>query len=87
MVGVLIGLLVAGTVTGGLMVTRWRRQEQTDRLRDRARLRDIEGQLAGLRAALRIGVAEHAARQALRDELERVDVFRNSTEHEEYRPS
>jgi hypothetical protein len=85
--GILIALLVVAAIVGGLVVRHWHQQEQLNRLRDRARLRIIEGQLAALRAGLRIGMAEHAARQALGDELRRLDVFRNSTDHEEYRPS
>jgi hypothetical protein len=85
--GVLMGLLVAGVIAGGLVVRHWHRYDRIARLRDQARLRVIEGQLAALRAALRIGASEHETRQALRDELRQVDFYRNSTEHEEYRPS
>ena len=79
----LLGMLIAATIAGGLVLKHWHRQNQLARIRDRARLRVIEGQLATLRAALRIQVAEHLARQRIR----RNDLFRNSTEHEEYRAS
>jgi hypothetical protein len=85
--GFLVGLLIAGGIAGGLVVRHWHRRNQITRLRDQARLRVIEGQLATLRATLRIGAAEHAARQDLAGELRRTDLYRNSTDHEEYRPS
>jgi hypothetical protein len=81
----LLGLLIAGSIAGALTIRHWHQRDQLTRLRDQARLKVIEGQLAGLRAALRIGVAEQAARQAMHDELRRTDLYRNSTEHEEYR--
>jgi len=82
----LLGMLIASVIGGGLVLKHWHRQNQLARIRDRARLRVIEGQLATLRAALRIQVAEHAVRQRMQA-MHGDDVFRNSTSHEEYRPS
>ena len=62
----LLGLLIAGVIAGGLVLRHWHQAAQTNRLRDQARLRVIEGQLAGLQATLRIGVAEQATRHAMR---------------------
>ena len=59
----------------------WRR-ERIERLRDRARIRVIEGQMTMLRAALRLNAAEQAARRRMHALHER-DVFANSTIHEE----
>jgi hypothetical protein len=77
----IIGLMVVGTV--GTLVFRksWHR-ERIERLRDRARLKVIEGQMTMLRTALRIGAAEHLARRRMH-ETSGNDVFTNSTAHEE----
>jgi len=75
-------VLVVGVVIGGLMVRRsWRRQ-RLEQLRDQARLKVIETQMAGLRAALRINAAEHATRRRMHTMYDR-DVFTNSTLHED----
>jgi hypothetical protein len=84
--GVLVGLLLAAAVAGA-WTARWLfRQQRTTQLRNQAQLHVIEGQLAAFRAALRLQVAEHVTRQRMRDAY-RDDPFKNSTEHEEYRPS
>jgi hypothetical protein len=74
----LLGLLIAFVVAGGLVIRYWHQQGQVARLRDRARLKVIEGQMATLRASLRIQIAEHAARRQMQQNL-----FANSTIHEE----
>ena len=79
----LLGLLTASAAGGGLVLRHWHRQDPAARIRDRARLTVVEGQLAVLRAALRITAAEHAARRRLRCG----DLFADSPEREEYRPS
>jgi uncharacterized protein HemX len=58
-----IVLLAAVVVGGGLFVDKWRQE----RSRDQARLRFIEGQMATLKAALRIQVAEHVARRQMQE--------------------
>jgi hypothetical protein len=75
---IILGASVALVATAGLVLRYRYRQGRINRLRDDVRLRVIEGQMAALRAALRIQVAEHVIRQRMRD-----DVFRNSTLHEE----
>jgi hypothetical protein len=78
----LIIILLVGATVGGLMVRRsWRRQ-RLEQLRDQARLKVIETQMAGLRAALRINAAEHATRRRMHTMYDR-DVFSNPTLHEE----
>jgi hypothetical protein len=80
--GFLFVVLAVGVMIGGLMVRRvWQRQRR-EQLRDRARLKVIETQMAGLRAALRIGMAEHTARRRMHQLHDR-DPFANSTLHEE----
>lgn len=61
----LLALVVGSVVTGGLVLRHWHRQGRTARRRNNARLHAIAGQLAALRAALRIQVAEHVARQRM----------------------
>ena len=75
-----VTLLVSATV-GGLVLRRSWQQQHRDRLRDQSRLKVIEAQMAGLRAALRIQAAEHVARQRIHTTHN--EVFRNSTVHEE----
>jgi Tfp pilus assembly protein PilW len=82
----LLGLLIGSVVAGGLVLRYWHQQDRIARIRDRARLKVIEGQMAALRVALRIQVAEHVVRQRMQP-MHGDDVFRNSTNHEEYRPS
>lgn len=66
----LLGLLIASLIAGGLVVRQWHQRDRLTQLREQARLRAIEGQLAALKATLRISVAEHAARQAMsRDDM------------------
>jgi len=78
----LIMVLLVAIVAGGLVFRRSWHKEQSERLRDQARIRVIETQMAGLRAALRIGMAEHATRRRMHTMYDR-DVFANSTAHEE----
>jgi hypothetical protein len=58
-------VLVVSTVSG-LWLAKWWRQDRIERLRDQARLKVIEAQLAAMRAALRIQATEHHARQQIR---------------------
>ena len=78
-------LLLAGTVGGLIFRQSWQR-ERTERLRDHTRLRVIEGQMAGLRAVLRLNAAEHVARRRMLAELQSHDPFANRTDHEEWIP-
>jgi hypothetical protein len=71
--GFLVLLLVLAAVVGGLLAWRWFSQERVEYLRDRARLQVIEGQLAALRAALRINAAEYMTRQRMHAEVRRPD--------------
>ena len=66
--GFLIGTLVLLIVSipAGLWFARWQRHARIERLRDQARLKVIEAQMAAMRAALRIQAAEHVARQQMR---------------------
>jgi hypothetical protein len=82
----LVVLLFLVVIVGGLFIRTRFRQERVERFRDRARLRLIEGQLAMLRAALRLEAAEHLARRRFMA-LHARDVFENRTDHEEWRPS
>lgn len=75
----LLGLLIASVIAGGLVLRYFHQQDHVARNRDRARLKVIEGQMATMRAGLRIQIAEHLARQ----QMQREDVFSNSTLHEE----
>jgi hypothetical protein len=74
--------LVAAMAALGLLVWRWLKQVQVQRLRDRARLKAIEGQLAGLRAALRIQVAERVARQWMQSDPHVASPLAHSTVHD-----
>jgi hypothetical protein len=76
-----IGLMVVGTV-GALGFRRSWQREHIQRLRDQARLKAIESQMAGLRAALRISAAEQATRRRMHTAYNS-NVFANSTAHEE----
>ena len=60
----LVLLALVAVVSGGLALHGLRR-ERVERLRDRARLRVVEGQMAAFRALLRIGAAEHVTRTRL----------------------
>ena len=85
-VSVAILLLVLALLgIAGLSVRAGFRFEAAERVRDQARIRVIEGQLATLRAALRIGMAEQAARRHMF--AMGGDVFDNRTDHEEWRSS
>ena len=77
-----IGLVVSGAVIGGLLVRRSLHREQVARLRGDVRLREVEAQMAALRATLRIGLAEHLTRRRMHN-LHTQDTFTNSTLHEE----
>lgn len=84
--GVIVGLLLAAAIAGA-WTARWLfRQQRLSQLRNQAQLHAIEGQLAAFRTALRLQAAEHLTRQRMRDAYQD-DPFRNSTDHEEYRPS
>jgi hypothetical protein len=80
-------------VGGGLLLADWWRREEGELVRDRARLRVVEGQLATLRAALRIQAAEHLARQRMHAEFRRSDLHAvellpvEPDSHEDYRPT
>lgn len=77
--GLLLGLLIASVIAGGLVLKHLHRQDHVAWIKDRARLKVIEGQMAALRAALRISAAEHAVRRQVHSD----SVFANSTLHEE----
>lgn len=79
--GFLVLALVTGAAIVGLVRRSWRRR-QAERLREQARIQVIESQMAGLRAALRISMAEHNTRKRMHQVHDR-DVFANSTLHEE----
>lgn len=64
MAGFVVVLLLC-LVLGGIFAWCWWQDEQAERIRDRARLTVIEGQLASFRALLRLDVAEHLARQQM----------------------
>jgi hypothetical protein len=78
----LVGLLFLAAIVGGVFIHHWLQQEQAERVRDRASVQVIEGQLAALRAALRIQVAERAARRHMHA-TQLTDPFTHSTLHEE----
>jgi hypothetical protein len=80
--GFLVIALVLAGMLGGLAFRRSWRRERVERLRDRARLKVIEGQMAMLRTALRIGAAEHLSRRRMH-EAYGTDVFANPTAQEE----
>jgi hypothetical protein len=67
--------LVAGA--GGGLVLHGLRRERLEPLRDRARLRVVEGQMAMLRALLRIEAAEHVTRTRLAEAQRRNLVERD----------
>jgi hypothetical protein len=69
----LVGLLGVTTVVTGGLAMKGLRRERRERLRDQARLRVVEGQLAALRALLLIGAAEHVTRARMR-EVQRRDL-------------
>lgn len=76
-------ILVVAFMVSGSYAWRWIKTARAERGRDQARLRIIEGQLATLRAVLRIGQAEYLTRQRMQAEVYRCDVFANPTVHEE----
>lgn len=63
--GFLVLLLLAVVFGGGLVIRVWLHGERIERVRDRARIRVIEGQLAAMRACMRISAAEYATRRRL----------------------
>lgn len=77
-------LLFVGLLSGTWLTRRQYRRARVQRIHDQARLRVVENQIAGLRAALRISVAEHVVRRAMA--MQSRDPFANHTDHEEYRP-
>lgn len=81
---VLVLFLLVGLLTGTCLIRRQYRRARVQRVRDQARLKVVENQIAALRAALRISVAEHLARRAMA--MQSRDPFANCTDHEEYRP-
>ncbi len=74
--GFLVLLLLLAVVGSALLIQAWLKQERMERIHDRARLQVIEGQLAMLRAALRIQAAERMARRRLMA-LQTTDPFAN----------
>ena len=72
----LVLLALVAVVSGGLVLHGLRR-ERLERLRDRARLRVVEGQMAALRALLRIEAAEHITRTRLAEAQRRNLVERD----------
>jgi hypothetical protein len=62
----LILVATVAVVSGGLALCGFRR-DRVERLRDQARLRVVEGQIAALRALLRIEAAEHVIRARVAD--------------------
>lgn len=82
---VLVPLLLVGLLTGAWLIRQQHRRARVQRIRDQARLKVVESQLAALRAALRISVAEHVVRRAMA--MQSRDPFANRTNHEEYRAS
>ena len=74
-------VLLVVSIPVGLWLTRWQRQDRVDRLRDQARLKVIETQMAAMRATLRIQAAEHIVRQRMHYDAD--NPFANSTIHEE----
>jgi hypothetical protein len=77
-------LLMAVVMVGDIIRQRHQRV-RLQRIREQARLRAVESQVAALRAALRISVAEHVVRRAMATQGR--DLFENRTDHEEYRAS
>lgn len=78
-------LLLAAVTIAVLFIRRLSRQQRVQRIREQARLRVIEGQLATLRALLRIAAAEQHARWSMNHQA--TDLFANHTDYEEYRSS
>lgn len=77
-----ISVLVLGLVTLVLVIwVRYRKEQRTQPL-DQARLKIIEAQIAGLKAAQRIQAAEYHARRHMHQFRDH-GVFRNPTIHEE----
>ncbi len=75
-------LLLIGLVVGAWLAKRQYQRSRVQRIRDQARLKAIEGQLAGLRAALRISVAEHTVRRAMA--MQGRDRFADRADHGEH---
>jgi len=80
-----ITLLGLAVIVSVWVFWRWLKRERIERGREQARLHVIEGQLAAMRAALRITVAEHTVRRAMA--MHSHDPFEIRTDHEEYRAS
>ena len=73
----LVIVLLLAAVASGTLAWRWWRQERIERLREQARLQVVEGQMATLRAALRISAAEHATRRQMHTEFVQADATAN----------
>jgi|HubBroStandDraft_1064217.scaffolds.fasta_scaffold137242_3 hypothetical protein len=78
-------LLLIGLPTGFWLVRRRYQRARLQRIREQTRLRIIESQIAALRAALRLSVAEQVVRRAMA--MQSRNLFDNRTDHEEYRAS
>lgn len=76
---------IVGLLTGTWLTRRQYRRARVQRIRDQARLKVVESQIAALRAALRISIAKHVVRRAMA--MQSRDPFANHTDHEEYRAS
>jgi len=85
--GFLIPILIIATMSGVLWLARRQRRNRLDQLREQARLKVVEAQMASMRAALRIQAAEYLARRRMQTYADDRDPYINSTAHEEYRPS
>lgn len=61
----LVFFVVLGIMAGGFALWRYLQHEQAERIRDRARLKVVEGQLATFRALLWLDVSEHLTRRQM----------------------
>ncbi len=65
--GVVVGLLLIAVVVGAWTARSLYQRQRLSQLRNQAQLQVIEAQLAGFRSVLRLQVAEHGARQRMRN--------------------
>lgn len=70
---ILVFFILGVLFIGGLLFADSWQAERVSRVRDQARLRAVEAEMAGLRAALRIQAAEQATRQRMHAEVLRPD--------------